>query len=96
MSRAEVLQELADLRERMDGEIALVASGSCSISDVFARRQEFPHVAYLYAVKILEADARIGKVQARRMIDEVGGGETTKIGDLSEAQIDLLLGRITA
>lgn len=91
MSNAEVLRELAGFRAAMDAVIAQVSSGTATIDQVLARSAAEPAVAYLYAVKVLEADPRVGKVKARRLMEELGGGETTKIGALTPDQI----GRIT-
>jgi hypothetical protein len=91
MSSAEVLQELAGFRAAMDAVIADVSRGDTTIAEVMARRASEPAISYLYVVKVIEADERIGKVKARRLIEELGGGETTKIGDLTPTQVEEIL-----
>ena len=78
----------------MEGTIAAVASGSVNVTEVIAEWRHLAHVRYLYAVKVLEADERIGKVRARRLMDIVGGEETTRIGALTDGQISDILERL--
>lgn len=78
----------------MDAVIADVARGVATVDEVFRRREREPAISYLYAVKVLEADQRVGKVRARRLIAELGGGETTKVGDLTSAQVDDIVQRM--
>ena len=78
----------------MDAVISNVARDVTTVDEVFGRRHSEPAISYLYAVKVLEADQRVGKVRARRLIAELGGGETTKIGDLTPAQVDDIVQRL--
>lgn len=83
MSRGEVLQQLAQIRSAMEATIAAVASGDRSVAQVFAVAHEDSSVGFLYAVKVLEADPRVGKVRARRILEDLRLGETTRISELS-------------
>lgn len=94
MSSAEILRELAVFRAAMDAVISNVAGGVTTVDEVFRRRDSEPAISYLYAVKVLEADQRVGKVRARRLIAELGGRETTKISDLTPVQVDDILQRM--
>ncbi|MFM8867807.1 MAG: hypothetical protein ACKOFZ_05925 [Ilumatobacteraceae bacterium] len=94
MPRGEVLEELAQLRSSMDATIATVASGDRSVAEVFAAAEHDSAVGYLYAVKVLEADPRVGKVRARRVLDDLGLGETTRISDLGAERVASILAEV--
>ena len=94
MSHGEVLQELADLRSSLDSAIDSVASGSHSIGEVFAAASTNSSLGYLYAVKAMEADPRVGKVRARRILEELGLGETTRISELSADQVAKIVAEV--
>lgn len=93
MSRGEVLERLAQLRSSMDATIATVASGERSVAQVLAAADDSA-VGYLYAVKVLEADPRVGKVRARRMLDALGLGETTRISELTAEHISAIVAEV--
>ena len=95
MSNPEVLRELAGFRAAMDLVLADVARGVATIEEVLARSASEPAISYLYAVKVLESDPRVGKVKARRLIGELGGGETTQIGDLSSRQVEEIVRKMS-
>ena len=86
MSRGAVLEKLARVRATLDVTIESIASGATSIAQVFAAADD-PTIRHLYAVKAMEADPRVGKVRARRMLGDLGLGETVRIGDLTTAQM---------
>jgi len=94
MSRGEVLERLAQLRSSMDATIATVASGERSVAQVLAAAGNDSAVDYLYAVKVLEADPRVGKVRARRMLDTLGLGETTRISELTAEHITAIVAEV--
>ncbi|MEN9300801.1 MAG: hypothetical protein RLZZ254_582 [Actinomycetota bacterium] len=94
MSRGEVLEQLAQLRSAMDVTIVSVADGAASVADVLAAGRHDAAVGYLYAVKVLEADPRVGKVRARRILDDLGLGETTRIRELSSAQASSIVAEV--
>lgn len=94
MSHGEVLQELANLRSSLDSAIDSVASGSRSIGEVFAAASTNSSLGYLYAVKAMEADPRVGKVRARRILEELGLGETTRISELSADQVAKIVAEV--
>lgn len=94
MSRGEVLEQLAQLRTVMDVTIASVADGARSVADVLAVGGHDSAVGYLYAVKVLEADPRVGKVRARRILDDLGLGETTRISELTAEQVASIVAEV--
>ena len=87
MSQGEVLRELAELRASLDATIHQIEVGSRTIAEVFSDARENSAIGYLYAVKAMEADPRVGKVRARRILEELGLLETTRISDLSPAHL---------
>ena len=94
MSHGEVLQQLADLRSELDSAIDSIAAGSRSIGEVFAAATSNSSLGYLYAVKAMEADPRVGKVRARRILHELGLGETTRISELSSEQVAKIVAEV--
>ena len=94
MSHGEVLRELADLRSCLDAAIDSVATGKRSIGQLFADAVSDSSIGYLYAVKAMEADSRVGKVRARRILEDLGLGETTRISELSPNQVDAILAEV--
>ena len=94
MSQGEVLRKLAELRTSLDAAIGAVAAGSRSIGDVFAAATTDSSLGYLYAVKAMEADPRVGKVRARRILEELGLGETTRISELAPEHVAKIVAEV--
>ena len=91
MSRGEVLQELAEWRASLDATIEAVGNGSRTLAEVFAAASHESAIGFLYAVKALEVAPQVGKVRARRILEDLGLGETTRIGELGSDQIAAIL-----
>lgn len=94
MSNGEILRKLADLRSFLDSAINSVAVGNRSISQLFADAASDSSLGYLYAVKAMEADSHVGKVRARRILEDLGLDETTRIGELSPSQVESILAEV--
>ena len=94
MSHGEVLRELAELRSMLDSAISAIAAGDQSIGGVFADAARDSSLGYLYAVKAMEADPRVGKVRARRILEELGLGETTRISELSPEHVAQIVAEV--
>ncbi|MEY3358068.1 MAG: hypothetical protein RIR87_1127 [Actinomycetota bacterium] len=89
----EVMQRLTRLRNGIDRLVASVRDGHVSLSDVFAiaDRDTAPAdddsvpsdgevASFVYLVKVAEAVPGVGKVRARRILEEHGLGERTRVG----------------
>jgi len=94
MSHGEVLQQLAELRSSLDSAIGSIAAGNRSIEEVFTDAVRDSSLGFLYAVKAMEADPRVGKVRARRILEELGLGETTRISELSPEHVAKIVAEV--
>lgn len=83
MSPQSVLDDLEHLRLLITTMIGDIAAGRLSITDALSFDDDR---SYAYVVKALEAVPGIGKVKARRILDDVGVHEQTRIADLSSSQ----------
>jgi hypothetical protein len=80
----------------------LRVSLKCLVADIAAGIVPFPEVlslvdddrTFLYVVKALEVVDGVGKVRARRMLEELGVPETARLADLSDAQRHVLIQQI--
>jgi hypothetical protein len=84
----EVLGRLTQLRGELEDLIAAIRNGSATLAEVFAD----PHSlnvedarGFVYLVKLAESVPTIGKVKARRMLEEHGLGERTRVCDVAPA-----------
>lgn len=64
------------------------ARGESSLVDVVNRAKDSPDLQDLYLVKLIEANPRVGKVQARRLMNEFHLRPETSV---SSVDIDLIL-----
>lgn len=79
----EVLQRLTGLRSRIDQLVTSVRDGQVTLSEVFARADNAGEVsAYVYLVKVAEVLPGVGKVRARRVLEDHGLGERTRVGEV--------------
>jgi hypothetical protein len=89
----EVMQRLTRLRNGIDQLVASVRDGHVTLADVFARADGGAIVdspatvsddaqvcSFVYLVKVAEALPGVGKVRARRILEEHGLGERTRVG----------------
>jgi hypothetical protein len=77
-------RERAELKEKLK-------MGSVTLSELFGRANEDDIVGKMKVVAALEALPGIGKVKARRTMDDIGISETRRIRGLGEQQRKALL-----
>jgi len=94
-----VLTRLARLRHELEALVASVQSGALTLAEVFAREsavrtepadaatdaREVSVYGFVYLVKLAESVPGIGKVRARRVLEEHGLGERTRVRDVPAA-----------
>lgn len=71
-----------------------IANGSLSVAQVMSMGDD--DQTYVYVVKALEAVPGIGKVRARRILEELGVGEQMRLGDLSASQRERVIERASS
>lgn len=71
-----------------------IANGSLSVAQVMSMGDD--DRTYVYVVKALEAVPGIGKVRARRILEELGIGEQVRLGDLSASQRERVVERASS
>ena len=71
-----------------------IANGSLSVAQVMSMGDD--DRTYVYVVKALEAVPGIGKVRARRILEELGVGEQMRLGDLSASQRERVIERASS
>lgn len=71
-----------------------IANGSLSVAQVMAMGDD--DRTYVYVVKALEAVPGIGKVRARRILEELGIGEQVRLGELSASQRERVVERASS
>ena len=78
----EVLARATKLRNDIDALIASVVDGSVTLAQVFERSGSDMVCGFVYVVKIAEVVPGIGKVRARRALEEHGLGERTRVSEV--------------
>ncbi|MFM9085068.1 MAG: integration host factor, actinobacterial type [Acidimicrobiia bacterium] len=73
-----------------------LARGALSLSAVLAPREASDPVSRLYVVKVLESLPGVGKVSARRALEELGIGERRRVSTLGPQQRAALVARFPA
>ena len=94
MSSFTVLDELEHLRNSLSQLVADISAGNISFANVLGLVDD--DRTYLYVVKALEAVGGVGKVRARRMLDDLGIAEQARILDLTETQRHGLIERLSS
>jgi hypothetical protein len=94
MSSFTVLDELEHLRDSLSQLVADISAGNISFANVLGLVDD--DRTYLYVVKALEAVGGVGKVRARRMLDDLGIAEQARILDLTETQRHGLIERLSS
>jgi len=90
--RAAALARAAEAR-RVRAEIKqLLKTGSLSLSDVLARAEEDDLVAGIKVSSLIVAMPHMGKVKAKRLMEEHGIAENRRIRGLGSRQRETLLG----
>ena len=87
----EVLARVAKLRNDLESVISGVAAGSVTLAQVFERSSVDAVCGFVYLVKIAESVPGIGKVRARRVLEEFGLGERTRVSEVSASVRDSLV-----
>lgn len=77
-------RERAELKEELK-------AGTTSLSALFARAESNEVVSKMKVLAVLESLPGLGKVKARRMMEEVGISETRRIQGLGRNQREALL-----
>jgi hypothetical protein len=81
---AEARRARAELKERLK-------MGSVSLADLFEKAKTDEVVGKLKVLALLESLPGIGKVKARRVMEEIGISETRRVQGLGEQQRKALL-----
>lgn len=81
---AEARRVRAELKERLK-------MGSVSLNDVFAKADTDDVVGKLKVLSLLESLPGVGKVKARRTMDEIGISDTRRVRGLGHQQREALL-----
>jgi len=92
MSPSTVLDDLEHLRDSLSQLVADISAGHTSFVEVLGLVED--DRTYLYVVKALEAVGGVGKVRARRMLDDLGIAEQARILDLTPTQRHELIKRL--
>jgi hypothetical protein len=87
----EILARATKLRHDIDALVAAVAAGSLTLAQVFERSISDTVYGFVYLVKVAEALPGIGKVRARRVLEEHGLGERTRVSEVASSMRDGLV-----
>lgn len=94
MPSPRVLDNLEQLRVALKELINEIADGSLSVAQVLSMGDD--DRTYVYVVKALEAVPGIGKVRARRILEELSIGEQARVCELSAMQRDRVIERASS
>ena len=86
----ETLARATKLRNDIDALIVSVVDGSVTLAQVFERSATEAVCGFVYLVKIAESIPGIGKVRARRVLEEHGLGERTRVSEVPSSVRELL------
>jgi hypothetical protein len=81
---AEARRARAELKEKLK-------MGSLTLPELLAKSDEDSHVAKMKVLAVIEALPGVGKVKARRTMDEIGIADTRRVGGLGNKQKQALL-----
>jgi hypothetical protein len=81
---AEARRVRAELKEKLK-------MGSLSLSDLLAQAEGDDHVGKMKVLAVIEALPGVGKVKARRTMEEIGIADTRRVRGLGEQQRTKLL-----
>lgn len=84
MSDVDVLSELEQLRTKLDDTLRAVAARELPVETLLTEIDD--ERSHLYAVKAIEVVEGVGKVRARRLLEDLGLTETVRIAELSAGQ----------
>ena len=80
----EAFERAAEARNAIASVVDRVRSGELSLQEAFIEADEQPLIGRCFAVKVFEAVPEIGKVRARRTMEEVGLDEGIWLRDVPE------------
>jgi hypothetical protein len=89
----DVLGRLAHLRGELEALIAAIRDGGLTLADVFADSHSLSveHArGFVYLVKLAESVPGVGKVKARRVLEEHDLGERTRVCEVAPDTRDAL------
>jgi hypothetical protein len=83
---------LIELRQEIASLCQQISSGKRSFIDVISldESQRSAAESYVYVVKALEAESRVGKVRARRIMTDLNIAQRCNIGSLTTQQVEQL------
>jgi hypothetical protein len=81
---AEARRARAELKERLK-------MGSLTLPQLFSQADDSDHVGKMKVLAVLEALPGVGKVKARRTMEEIGIADTRRVRGLGEQQKKALL-----
>jgi hypothetical protein len=94
--RMRAIERARAVRAAMSRARKDLASGVLSLADALAPREAADPVARLYVVKVLESLPGVGKVSARRALEQLGIGERRRVSSLGPQQRAALVARFPA
>lgn len=89
--RAAALEKAAIARRVRAEAKARLKMGSLTLPELFALADEDPIIAKIKVLAVLESLPGIGKVSARRLMEEIGIAESRRIAGLGDRQRAALL-----
>lgn len=93
--RAAALEKAAQARKVRAELKESLKMGSISLSEVFDKAESDDVVGKLKVLALLESLPGVGKVKARRKMDEIGISDTRRVRGLGEQQRKALLAEFT-
>ena len=93
----DVLARLAQLRGELESLIESIRNGKATLAEVLSdpNSSRSDHArGFVYLVKLAESVPGIGKVRARRVLEEHGLGERTRVCDVTAAARPVLVAEL--
>ena len=94
--RAEALEKAAQARRQRAEVKNRLKYGQGSLADVIAEGQEVDAIGKLRVSALLESLPGVGKVRARRIMEEIGISESRRVRGLGTHQVKSLVERFDA
>ncbi len=91
LDRKSVIANAYTLRCEMSQVLLDIANGNLNLSDVLIKNVDHEATKRLYLVKALDSFKHIGKVKARRLMDELEITVKRRIESLSNSELQALL-----
>lgn len=90
-ARKQALEKAAQARRQRAELKEKLKMGSIHLSDLFAKAKEDEIVGKMKVLAVLESLPGVGKIKARRLMDEIGISESRRIRGLGSQQREALL-----